>query len=645
MVIDDDEDDDNQPENYIWQSFDHPGDTFLPGMKFGRNLKRGIVTNLTSWKSNDDPSRGSFMVYMNFNGLPQAYQNNGDGSHTSSIYKLEYISNEREIYTRFEILMDSLLTRLTVTPTGNAGRFTWVNGTQKWFEFSSLNVDSCEGYAMCEVYAACNTTQGTTPCGCLEGFAPKSRAEWEMLNWTSGCQREVALDCGSREGFQRYQFIMVPDTKRSWYDTNMTLEECDGKCRNECNCTAYATLDVKYGTGCLLWYGELIDMRAIPRDGTNLNTHLRLRWTRSRRIDAIHGRLFCNEDLSNGADSYSSSTKEDERASGNPKKMIIIIIPAILGLVILVGLLFLIIRKRKRKQKETNGPIVDKDVLDLPMFTLATLVVATNNFLINNKLGQGGFGPVYKGVLKDGREVAVKRLSVSSSQGVAEFKNEVIFISRLQHRNLVKILGYCFEGQEKMLIYEYMPNKGLDLFLFHETKSKTLGWLQRLHIVNGIARGMLYLHQDSRLRIIHRDLKAANILLDHDMNPKISDFGLARSFGGNETTTNTRRVVGTYGYMSPEYAGKGIFSVKSDVFSFGVLMLEIMSGIPNRHNLIGNAWRLYKEGKALELVDSSLIESDYTFKMLRSIQVGLLCVQNNQEDRPNMSIVVIMLTC
>ncbi|KAJ9562757.1 hypothetical protein OSB04_007917 [Centaurea solstitialis] len=296
--------------------------------------------------------------------------------------------------------------------------------------------------------------------------------------------------------------------------------------------------------------------------------------------------------------SYSSSTKEDERASENPKKMIIIIIPAIL---------------------ETNGPIVDKDVLDLPMFTLATLVVATN-FLINNKLGQGGFGPVYKGVLKDGREVAVKRLSVSSSQGVDEFKNEVIFISRLQHRNLVKILGY------------------------YETKSKTLGRLQRLHIINAIARGLLYLHQDSRLRIIHRDLKAANILLDHDMNPKISDFGLARSFGGNETTTNARRVVGTYGYMSPEYVGKGIFSVKSDVFSFGVLMLEIVSGIPNRHNLIGNAWRLYKEGKALELVDSSLIESDYTFKMLRSIQVGLLCVQNNQEDRPNMSIVVIMLS-
>ncbi|KAJ9563230.1 hypothetical protein OSB04_008390 [Centaurea solstitialis] len=620
------------------------GDTFLPGMKFGRNLKRGIVTNLTSWKSNDDPSRGSFMVYMNFNGLPQAYQNNGDviqyrlgswngqaftsspGVTPSSIYKLEYVSNEREIYTRFEILMDSLLTRLTVTPTGNAGRFTWVNGTKKWFEFSSLNVDSCEGYAMCGVYAACNTTQGTTPCGCLEGFAPKSRAEWEMSNWTSGCQREVALDCGSREGFQRYQFIMVPDTKRSWYDTNMTLEECDGKCRNECNCTAYATLDVKYGTGCLLWYEELIDMRAIPRDGQDI--YIRM------------------SDLQLGNYSYRRATKKDERAFGSPKKIIIIIIPAILGLVILLGLLFLIIkkRKRKRKQKETNGPVVDKDVLDVPMFTLATLVVATNNFSINNKLGQGGFGPVYKGVLKDGREVAVKRLSVSSSQGVDEFKNEVIFISRLQHRNLVKILGCCFEGQEKMLIYEYMPNKGLDLFLFHETKSKTLGWLQRLHIINGIARGLLYLHQDSRLRIIHRDLKAANILLDHDMNPKISDFGLARSFGGNETTTNTRRVVGTYGYMSPEYAWKGIFSVKSDVFSFGVLMLEIMSGIPNRHNLIGNAWRLYTEGKALELVDSSLVESDYTFKMLRSIQVGLLCVQNNQEDRPNMSIVVIMLS-
>ncbi|KAI3769202.1 hypothetical protein L6452_00302 [Arctium lappa] len=159
---------------------------------------------------------------------------------------------------------------LTVTSTGDAGRFTWVNGTQRWFEFSSLNADSCEAYGTCGVYAACNTTQSTTPCGCLEGFDPKSRAEWGMSNWTRGCRREVALDCGVREGFRKYQFVTLPDTRRSWYDTNMTLEQCNIKCRNECNCTTYATLDVKYGTGYLVWYEELIDMRAIPRDGQDI---------------------------------------------------------------------------------------------------------------------------------------------------------------------------------------------------------------------------------------------------------------------------------------------------------------------------------------------------------------------------------------
>ncbi|XP_024966135.1 G-type lectin S-receptor-like serine/threonine-protein kinase At4g27290 [Cynara cardunculus var. scolymus] len=589
-----DNDDDNQLENYVWQSFDHPGDTILPGMKFGWNFVRGIVTNFTSWKNADDPSKGPFMAYMNLNGLPQLYQNNGDsiqnrlgswnghaftarpGVTPPSIYTIKYVSNEREIYTKFDFTNDSVLSRLTVTSSGITGRFTWVNRTQGWFLFAPFNADTCERYALCGVYGTCDSTKSTT-CGCLEGFEPKSQTQWDISDWTSGCQREVALDCGVREGFRKYQFMKLPDTRRSWYDTNMTLEQCNTKCRNECNCTAYATLNVEYGTGCLLWYDELIDMKAIPRDGQD-----------------IYIRMAASE----------------------------------------LGRAFV----------ERLPPIAHKDVQDLPLFSLSTLVVATNNFSFKNKLGQGGFGPVYKGILKDGQEVAVKRLSESSSQGVEEFKNEVIFISRLQHRNLVKILGYCFEGREKMLIYEYMPNKGLDLFLFNKNKSKTLDWLQRCHIINGIARGLLYLHEDSRLRIIHRDLKAANILLDYDMNPKISDFGLARSFGGNETTTNTNRVVGTYGYMSPEYAGNGIFSVKSDVFSFGVLMLEIVSGIQNRCNLLGHAWRLHNEGKALELVDSSLIESDDTSKMLRSIQVGLLCVQNNLEDRPNMSTVVMMLS-
>ncbi|KAJ7968434.1 receptor kinase 2 [Quillaja saponaria] len=198
-----------------------------------------------------------------------------------------------------------------------------------------------------------------------------------------------------------------------------------------------------------------------------------------------------------------------------------------------------------------------------------------------NKLGQGGFGPVYKGILEDGKEVAVKRLSRASGQGLEEFMNEVVVISKLQHRNLVKLLGCCIEGDEKMLIYEYMANKSLDAFLFKPLKQKELDWRKRFNIIQGIARGLLYLHRDSRLIIIHRDLKPSNILLDEELNPKISGFGMARIFKGSEDEDNTIRVVGMYGYMSPEYAMEGLISEKLDAFSFGVLLLEIVSGRKN----------------------------------------------------------------
>ncbi|KAK4352233.1 hypothetical protein RND71_027751 [Anisodus tanguticus] len=188
-------------------------------------------------------------------------------------------------------------------------------------------------------------------------------------------------------------------------------------------------------------------------------------------------------------------------------------------------------------------------------------------------------------------------------------------------------------------------------YFVDQTKNRLLDWTKRYNIINGIARGLLYLHQDSRLRIIHRDLKASNVLLDTYMNPKISDFGMARSVAGNEMGAKTCNVVGTHGYMSPEYAVDGIFSVKSDVFSFGVLLLEIVSSKRNRGfvhedhnlNLIGHAWKLYKEDRSLELIDEQLADSCHVSQVLRSIEVGLLCVQQWPEDRPNMSSVVQML--
>ncbi|CAL4992848.1 unnamed protein product [Urochloa decumbens] len=285
-------------------------------------------------------------------------------------------------------------------------------------------------------------------------------------------------------------------------------------------------------------------------------------------------------------------------------------------------------------------------------YDFSQVLEATGNFSEENKLGQGGFGPVYKGRFADGMEIAVKRLASHSGQGLKEFKNEIQLIAKLQHTNLVRLLGYCCQGDEKILIYEYLPNKSLDFFIFDETRRALLDWTIRLSIIEGIAQGLLYLHKHSRLRVIHRDLKASNILLDHEMKPKISDFGLAKIFSTNDTEGNASRIVGTYGYMAPEYAFEGIFSIKSDVFSFGVVILEIVSGkrTSSFHRygdfvyLLGHAWQLWKDGSWLQLVDAALVTDNNKFDVMKCIHIALLCVQEKVANRPTMSDVVTMLS-
>ncbi|KAK9084921.1 hypothetical protein Sjap_025332 [Stephania japonica] len=299
--------------------------------------------------------------------------------------------------------------------------------------------------------------------------------------------------------------------------------------------------------------------------------------------------------------------------------------------------------------------VIDMEVITTAeslQFNFKNVSAATDDFSVANKLGEGGFGPVYKGQLSDGRNIAVKRLSRHSEQGDEEFKNEVLLVAKLQHRNLVRLLGFCFEGHERLLIYEYVPNTSLDRFIFDPAKRADLNWETCYRIIEGIARGILYLHEDSRHRVIHRDLKAGNILLDADMNPKISDFGMARLFVVDQTQENTSRIVGTYGYMAPEYAMHGCFSVKSDVYSFGVLLLEILTGLRNksfdhleeRGNLLSYAWRHWNEGTALQLLYPTLRASVSVREAVRCIQIALLCVQEDVVDRPTMRFVVVMLT-
>ncbi|CAH9103950.1 unnamed protein product [Cuscuta europaea] len=312
---------------------------------------------------------------------------------------------------------------------------------------------------------------------------------------------------------------------------------------------------------------------------------------------------------------------------------------------------------RQRKQK--SGVLVSEENeysggAECLQFNLATIRAATNNFSDHYKLGEGGFGPVYKGVLSNGEVIAVKRLSKNSNQGELEFKNEVNCVARLQHRNLVRLLGFCLEGTERLLIYEFLPNSSLDHMIFDANKRRRIGWETRHNIIVGITRGLIYLHEDSQLRIVHRDLKASNILLDDNMNPKISDFGMARLLESDDQTRDvTHRIVGTYGYMAPEYVIHGQFSSKSDVYSFGVLLLEIItgeriksfSGGEDEQSLVDYAWSMWNKMTPLVLIDSAMPSfSTFTSDIIRCIHIALLCVQENVGSRPTMASVVLMLS-
>ncbi|KAH9651150.1 G-type lectin S-receptor-like serine/threonine-protein kinase [Citrus sinensis] len=576
---------DNDSDNFLWQSFDYPTHVLLPGMKLGVNLVTGLNRFISSWKSADDPAQDDYMYEIDPRGVPQAMLLKGstiryrpgswNGLHWTGmpqlqpnpVYTFEYVSNEKEVFYRFTLIKSSVPSMMVVSPLGESQRYTWMEQTQKWAPFLSFSglIDQCDNYALCGTYAICKMNSNSAECECLEGFEPKSPRDWKLLDKTDGCVRRTKLDCERGDGFLKRESVKLPDTRFSRVDKNISLFECKELCSKNCSCTAYANADVRGGgSGCLLWFHELTDMKILSEGGQDL--YIRM------------------------------ATSELGNNDG-------------------------------RTELGYNDRGNRKEEMELPIFDWKSIANATDNFSEENKLGEGGFGPVYKGMLIDGQEIAVKRLSKSSGQGVEEFKNEVLLIAKLQHRNLVKLLGCCMKRDERMLIYEYLPNKSLADFIFDGTRRKLLDWSKRCQIIGGIARGLLYLHQDSRLRIIHRDLKASNVLLDNEMNPKISDFGMARAFGVDQTEANTNRVVGTYGYMPPEYAIDGLFSVKSDVFSFGVL-----------------AWRLWTEDRPVELIDKSLEDTYSLSEALRCIQVGLLCVQQRPEDRPNMASVVLMLS-
>ncbi|KAL3038062.1 hypothetical protein AAZX31_01G107800 [Glycine max] len=289
------------------------------------------------------------------------------------------------------------------------------------------------------------------------------------------------------------------------------------------------------------------------------------------------------------------------------------------------------------------------------LFTLRQIKAATNNFDKSLKIGEGGFGLVYKGVLSDGTVVAVKQLSTRSRQGSREFVNEIGLISALQHPCLVKLYGCCMEEDQLLLIYEYMENNSLAHALFAKNDESEkcqlrLDWQTRHRICVGIAKGLAYLHEESKLKIVHRDIKANNVLLDKDLNPKISDFGLAKLNDEDKTHLSTR-IAGTYGYIAPEYAMHGYLTDKADVYSFGIVALEIVSGMSNTisqpteecFSLIDRVHLLKENGNLMEIVDKRLGEHFNKTEAMMMINVALLCTKVSLALRPTMSLVVSML--
>ncbi|KAK9056999.1 hypothetical protein SSX86_024365 [Deinandra increscens subsp. villosa] len=610
----------------VWQSFDFPTDTLLPGMKKGKNMVTGNDTHLTSWKSVDDPSFGEFTDSINTKGYPQAIIRKGGeimfrvgpwngvlfsgtpNLKSNRFFNFTFVLNHREIYFLFNRIDTSLLMRLVLQTSGHLEGLFWSTSKQEWILYASPQLDRCDQYAVCGPFGICDI-HNTLFCLCVDGFEPAHPDQWNNTDWSQGCRHTTTLDCKPTEGFKKYSNLKLPDTQRSWYNQTMTLVECEKMCKSNCSCSAYTNSVISgAGSGCLLWFGDLIDIRTVSENG-----------------DTLYIRLSAS-----ALDSIEYST----RSSVGRRRVRVIVPVAFVALVIVFSICLLyLFCKKKQHQQGTLGYEFQHDPeytstgdedLELPLFGMSTILKATNNFSINNKLGEGGYGPVYKGILENKQLIAVKRLAETSTQGLHEFKNEVLLISKLQHRNLVKLLGCCIEGTEKMLVYEYMSNKGLDSIIFDKTQSELLDWSARYSIITGIARGILYLHQDSRLRIIHRDLKVSNILLDMDMNPKISDFGTARMFRGNQIEENTNRVW---------LHGTG-------VCKRWYLFHKIRQ---HYNNLIGHAWGLHNEGDSLQLVDKCLLDSINICQVQRSIHVGLLCVQRHPEDRPTMTSVIMML--
>ncbi|XXG71291.1 hypothetical protein AAC387_Pa07g0577 [Persea americana] len=612
----------------------------MPGGKLGLNKITGHIMRLTSWKSSEDPSPGPFSLELDTNGTveflllwnrTQKYWTSGvwNGQYfrlvpetiglsnppLESKYNFTYITNNNESYFTHFIEDKSLILRFVLGVSGQYQAFTWVEAIQQWILYWSKPDDQCQVYSFCRAFGICNAK--TLPfCTCLRGFEPRSLRDWELHNSSSVCVRKSQLQCVNNSSVREENdwFFMMRNVQLPANPVSLTVtssDACQLECLNNCSCSAYA-----FNSGCLIWTGDLLNL-VLPSDGVGgVNLYLRLAASERPRSMISKGKIYI--------------------ACGG----------SLLCALAVSGIVFAVYRRRKRERMIQQHEAVCGSLVP---FSYSDLKASTRNF--SQKLGAGSFGSVYKGTLPNSTVVAVKKLE-ALCQGEKQFRAEVNTIGMIQHVNLVRLHGFCSEGSTKMLVYDFMPNGSLDSHLFLES-STVLDWKTRYQIALGTAKGLDYLHEKCRDCIIHCDIKPENILLDADFCPIIADFGMAKLLG-REFSSVLTTMRGTMGYLAPEWISGVSITSKADVYSYGKMLLEIISGIRNSKNTKGShdgrfmffpVWASIKlnEGEILSILDTRLEGKADMEELDRACRVACWCIQEHEECRPSMRLVVQIL--
>ncbi|XP_058096289.1 G-type lectin S-receptor-like serine/threonine-protein kinase At2g19130 [Magnolia sinica] len=622
----------------IWQSFDYPTDTWLPGNRIGLNKITGLRQRLISWRNSEDPAPGAFSLQIEEDGTNQYFMlhNNSDRYWSSGVWNgyyfslipemtssyigqrsglsglinMSYVTNKNENYFTYSYKDASIIVKAAVSISGQFQSWVWSKDSEKWNLFTSFPGDQCDVYGLCGSYGVCNGSSSPF-CTCLQGFHPLSKKDWELGDRSSGCLRETNLQCsdnrsigGEKDIFLKMLNILFPVNPQ--FLAVRRAEECELACFNNCSCTSYAY----NSSGCFIWNGDLLNLRQ-PSHTDVKGRDLYLRVAASRRT-------------SKGV------------AAG-------VIVGSSIGMVAFFVIVLVIIWRCRRKlpnraSTEVTGSLV--------AFRYTDLRSATNDFA--EKLGGGSFGSVFKGTLPDSSVVAVKKLE-GLRQGEKQFRSEVSTIGMIQHVNLVRLHGFCSEGSKRLLVYDFMPNGSLDSLLFGK-KSDILDWKTRYQIALGTAKGLAYLHEKCRECIIHCDIKPENILLDAAFCPKVADFGMAKLVGRDFSRVLTS-MRGTIGYLAPEWLHGVAITAKADVYSYGMMIFELVSG--NRNTMqskISEAgyfpvWAAgkIKEGDVLCLLDHRLEGITDMEELNRACRVACWCIQENEESRPSMGQVVQIL--